>query len=105
MAPKTAVVPLGDSHTFPCVVIGSAAILVINGSTVEHDSNQLMFTDMGFLFAESEEPLSLNVTIPATRGTNNTEIRCRTYHHHYITSDPAFIIVIGKSIWTDNMLI
>ena len=103
VAPKTAVVPLGDSHTFPYVVTGSAAILVINGTLVDHSSeHQRRFADMGFLFADSEDLLSLNVTIPATRGTNNTEIQCQTYPSYINTIDPAFIIVIGKSMRTDR---
>ena len=90
--------PLGlDAHFF-CSGNGSITRWIINTTRIFKGNNDGALISRGFIFEEEDQPPihNLTMTIEASEMNNNTEIQCATSIDTFDTSNPAFLIVIGK---------
>ena len=103
VTPSNQTVPVNTTTSFFCKARGRNARWYINNHRVD-DFNEQEYIDKGFTFHDEQADDSgdnhihnLNVTVVASVAINNTNFRCSVYLDGATFSDPAELIVMGKS--------
>ena len=102
--PSNWTVPVNTTTSFFCKARGLNAGWYINNHRVD-EFNKQEYINKGFTFDDGPPDDSgdrnhihnLNVTVVASVAINNTNFRCFVYLDQATVSDPAELIVMGKS--------
>ena len=101
-APSNQTVPVNTITSFFCRARGSNTHWNINGSLVKLPDDGQKFAQKGITFIETPESndnnvYNMTITVNVSVSINTTTFVCIATGHPHSTSEPAELIVMGKS--------
>ena len=104
MGPSNQTVPVNTITSFFCRPRGRNAKWFINNTLVDVEYDRETYTDKGITFNETTESsygdihtFSLTITVMVSVAINTTNFTCVAYKDTSSSSEPAQLIVMGKS--------
>ena len=104
MGPSNQTVPVNTITSFFCRARGSNAKWFINNTSVDVEYDNETYVDKGIRFTETSESshdgihtYNLTITVMVSVAINTTNFTCGAYKDTASFSEPAQLIVMGKS--------
>ena len=104
MGPSNQTVPVNTITSFFCRARGSNAKWFINNTSVDVEYDNETYADKGITFTETPESshdgihtYNLTITVMVSVAINTTKFICVAYKDTPSFSEPAQLIVMGKS--------